>query len=102
MPPGVPTKVIAASCGLTAFVIAIVAGLSVSNPADTVLARALLCMLAVHILGLVIGAVGERTMIEAASRYRSLGSPASSRSPQSPSAPSAHAAGATPTPPDRI
>lgn len=75
MAPGVPSKVIAASCGLTAFVIAIIAGLSVSNPADTVLTRALICMVGANILGLVIGSIGERTMLEAAARTPSSSSP---------------------------
>lgn len=70
MPPGVPSKVIAATCGLTAFVVAILAGLSVGNPADVVLTRSLLCMAVVYIFGMIIGAVGERTMVEAATRYR--------------------------------
>lgn len=70
MAPGVASKVIAASCGLSAFSIALVAGIAVDNPAEVILGRALVCMVGVQLLGFVIGAVAERTVREAVEQYR--------------------------------
>lgn len=70
MSPGVPTKLIGACCGLCAFALAIVAGLSAGNPADTILLRAIVALVAGQIVGLVCGAVAERTVGDAMDRYR--------------------------------
>ncbi len=70
MAPGVASRVIAASCGLSGFAVALIAGLAADNPAEVILGRALVCMLAVQLLGIVIGAVCERTVREAVEKYR--------------------------------
>lgn len=70
MSPGVPTKVIGACAGLTAFAIALIAGLAAENPASDVLARALVAMIIVQMVGLVAGAIGERVMRDAIAGYR--------------------------------
>lgn len=70
MAPGVAGRVIAASCGLSAFAVALIAGLAVDNPAEVILGRALVCMIGVQVLGMVIGAVSERTVREAVEKYR--------------------------------
>jgi len=63
--PGIPTKVIASTMGLSAFVIATVAGLAVDNPADSILTRAILSMFLCHALGLVVGMLAERAVADA-------------------------------------
>lgn len=68
--PGVPTKVIGACAGLTAFAIALIAGLAADNPASDVLARALVAMMIGQMVGWVAGAIGERVMREAIAGYR--------------------------------
>lgn len=70
MAPGVATKVIAASCGLTAFAVAVVSGLLVGNEAQTVLIRALVALVVGQIVGMVVGAVGERTVAESIRGYQ--------------------------------
>ncbi|HVU63717.1 MAG TPA: hypothetical protein VHC70_07060 [Phycisphaerales bacterium] len=65
MAPGVATKVIAACFGLTAFAVAIVAGLFANNSAETTLIRALIAMVIAQAVGFVVGAIGERTINEA-------------------------------------
>ena len=69
MAPGVATKVIAASCGLTAFTVGILAGLFADNPAETILLRALVALVAGQVVGLIVGAIGERTVGEAIKAY---------------------------------
>ena len=56
--------------GLSAFSIAVLAGLSADNGADQILARALTSMLACTAVGWVVGLVGERAAIEAIEAYR--------------------------------
>jgi hypothetical protein len=63
--PGVATKVIAATFGLTAFAVGIVAGLLAGNPPETILMRALLALVGGQIFGLIVGSIGERTVAEA-------------------------------------
>lgn len=70
MAPGVATKVIAASCGLTAFAVAILSGLMVGNEAQTVLIRALVALVVGQVVGMVVGAIGERTVGEAMRAYQ--------------------------------
>ena len=72
MSPGVPTKIIAAICGLSGFAVALIAGIAADNPADTVLTRAIVAMLVLHILGWIIGSVGERTVVEALAQYKKV------------------------------
>jgi hypothetical protein len=68
--PGVVTKVIAATCALVAFVVAILAGLFANNPAETILLRALISLVAANLVGMIVGAIGERTIAEALAKYR--------------------------------
>jgi len=70
---GGPTKVIAASLGLSAFAVAVIAGLAADNPAGTILARALVCMAVCHALGWGIGAAAERAAQEAVRAYEASG-----------------------------
>lgn len=69
MTPGIPTKVIATSMGLSAFVIATIAGLAVDNPADSILSRAIISMLVCNAIGLVVGSLAERAVSEAVAEY---------------------------------
>jgi hypothetical protein len=67
--PGVPAKVVASTTGLAAFTVAIVAGLAVDNPADQILSRALICMFVCNVVGLAIGLLAERTVVDAVNSY---------------------------------
>lgn len=69
MTSGGPTKVIAASLGLSAFAVAVIAGLAADNPAGTILARALVSMAVCHAVGWGIGAAAERAAQEAVRAY---------------------------------
>ena len=81
MAPGVATKVIAASFGLTAFAVGIVAGLLAGNAAETILVRALIAMVLANAVGFLAGAIGERTINEALEA-----SEKQAKNPQSPTA----------------
>lgn len=70
MTQGVPTKVIAAACGLGAFAVAVIAGLSADNPADTILMRAIVALVVCNLLGFVVGMVMEHVFSDAIRRYR--------------------------------
>lgn len=61
---------IGACAGLTAFAIALIAGLAAENPASDVLVRALVAMMVVQMVGWIAGAIGERVMREAIAGYR--------------------------------
>lgn len=50
--------------GLAAFFIAVLSGLMVDNPADVILARALVAMIACCTLGSCLGAMAERAIDE--------------------------------------
>ncbi len=94
MTRGVPTRVIAGSMGLAAFAVAVIAGLAVDNTTDQILARALLSMFACWAIGLIVGSVAERTIVESLS---SLPKTAAADQPAAPSQPqegSAHGAAA--------
>ena len=65
MTRGTATKVIAACGGLGGFSLAIMAGLHADNPADLILARALVSLGVCYVLGTVVGAVAERAIDEA-------------------------------------
>ena len=90
MAPGVATKVTAASFGLTAFAVGIVAGMLADNPADTILIRALIAMLIANGVGFIIGAIGERTINEALEasekQAKNLQSPTAARTASTPGA----------------
>lgn len=55
-------RTIAACLGLTAFAIAVVAGLLANNPAGTVLGRAILALFIGQVVGVLIGHVGTRVV----------------------------------------
>ena len=65
-----PTRMVAGTVALAGFVVAVVAGLAVENPADVVLTRALLAMLACNLLGSAVGAVAYRTTALHVERYK--------------------------------
>jgi putative Mn2+ efflux pump MntP len=56
---GIPSKVIASVFALSAFAVAVVAGLAGGNAADRVLMVAIGSMFLCHVVGMVVGAVGE-------------------------------------------
>lgn len=58
----VAAKLIAAIIGLCAFAIAIVVGLMVDNPADVILVRAVVAMLACSIVGFIIGMISTHQL----------------------------------------
>ncbi len=64
-----PAKVIAGSLGLTAFAIAVVAGLAAGNEPTEILLRALSSMMACYVLGMVLGAIGQHTIEEHVHQY---------------------------------
>jgi membrane protein DedA with SNARE-associated domain len=68
--PGVATKVIAASCALTAFAVGVLSGLFAGNPAETILLRAIIALVVGNLLGFIIGTIGERTVAEAVTKYQ--------------------------------
>ena len=59
---GGPSRVVAGCFGLTAFVVAIVAGLAAHNPTLTILGRALIAMILCYPLGLVVGMLCQRVV----------------------------------------
>jgi hypothetical protein len=58
----IATKAFAACLGLGGFVVALVAGLSVDNPTDTILLRAVLALPICAALGYLLGHVGSSTV----------------------------------------
>lgn len=66
------TKVIAGVLGLAGFGVAVIAGLAAGNAPTDVLVRALAAMAICHVLGLVIGSIGERTVNEYVESYAAL------------------------------
>jgi len=67
--PGVAAKVIGACSGLTAFAVAMVAGLAADNTAEAVLSRALVAMIICNVLGWFAGLICERTVRTALDAY---------------------------------
>lgn len=70
MSRGTLTKVIGACCGLAAFAIAVVAGLSAENPGEVILFRALICMFFCQLVGLGIGTVVERVISDSIDAHK--------------------------------
>ncbi len=70
MSPGVPTKVIAANVGLTAFALALVAGLAADNPLESIVTRALVAMVVCHVVGYGVGTVMERALRDSLEAYK--------------------------------
>jgi hypothetical protein len=54
---------------LTAFSVAIIAGLFAGNPADTILLRSLVAMVGGQVLGLIVGMICERVVTDAVGAY---------------------------------
>jgi hypothetical protein len=67
---GIPTKMVAAVFALCAFTVAIVAGMATGNPSEAVLTNALICLVLCHVLGLFVGAVGERALAETVAAHK--------------------------------
>ena len=63
-------KVIASIFALAAFAVALIAGLAVQNSPLKVLGTAVLAMVLCHLIGLAVGAVGERVVNEHVSKVR--------------------------------
>jgi putative Mn2+ efflux pump MntP len=61
---------IAVCTGLTAFAVAMVAGLAADNPAESVLLRAIVAMLVCQLIGGAVGMVGERVVRDAIREYK--------------------------------
>jgi len=61
---GMPAKVFAGCMALSAFAIAIIAGLAADNPSDAILSRALIALVVCYPAGWLIGAVAERAIDE--------------------------------------
>ncbi len=74
MERGMPTKVAASCMGLSAFAIAIVAGLGAGNPAEEILTRAIVAMVLMYALGQALGAMGERAIDQRVAQHR-VGNP---------------------------
>jgi hypothetical protein len=71
------TRVVGVVVALSGFVIAIVAGLAVDNPADVILARALVCLALCLVVGLAAGSVCERVIADhVAAQKKIAGAPA--------------------------
>lgn len=64
------SKVIASSLALTAFVVAVTAGLFAGNPSTTILINALISTVLCQMLGLAIGAIFERVADDAVESYQ--------------------------------
>ncbi len=88
MSPGTITKVISASLGLSAFATAVVVGLWVDNPAETILVRALLSTFIAQGVGMALGAAGERAVQD---HLNAIGRPESARVASSAQSGAAHA-----------
>ena len=84
MSSGVPTRVIAAIGGLAAFAIALIAGLAAENPAEVILGRAVVAMFVCHAVAWIIGAVGERTILESLARSEQPGTAPLEEAPDQP------------------
>jgi len=67
-----PAKLVASSMALIAFAIAIMAGLSAGNPSAVVIWRALVSMIVVYFVGMLVGAIAERTLNEHLQEYRAM------------------------------
>lgn len=59
MSQGVPTKVVAASMGLSGFAVCMIAGLAVDNPLDVIVTRAIIAMSVCYVVGILIGLAAQ-------------------------------------------
>ena len=69
---GVPARVISGAFALGAFAIAIIAGLGAGNPTSVILINAIIAMAVCNVIGLLIGAVMERTVRDHVEHYRAM------------------------------
>ena len=59
-----PSSAIAGCFALSAFAVAVVAGLAAQNPASSILVRALIAMIVCYPVGLIIGLICQRLMFD--------------------------------------
>ena len=77
-----PSSAIAGCFALSAFAVAVVAGLAAQNPASSILVRALIAMIICYPVGLIIGLICQRLIfdhIEAHQKAASITMPNSSK-----------------------
>ena len=84
-----PSKVIAFIFALTAFAVAIVAGMFGGDPAESVLARALIVLVVCHLVGAALGSTVNHVLNEFLKKYET-----DHPVPEVPAAPVAEGAGA--------
>jgi hypothetical protein len=65
-----PAKLTAGCCALGAFAIAIVAGLGADAPVDTILTRAIVCMIVCWPVGALLGFVAGRAIEDGVEAFR--------------------------------
>lgn len=70
MTGGTLPKVVSACCGLSGFAVAVIAGLAADNAGDVILFRALASMVACQVVGLVVGMIIERVVVESIESYK--------------------------------
>lgn len=70
MTGGTVSKVVSACCGLSGFAVAVIAGLAADNAGDVILLRALISMVACQIVGLIVGMIIERVVVESVESYK--------------------------------
>lgn len=65
-----PNRLVAATFALAGFAVALVAGLGAGNAPTRVLTAAVVSLVGCHLVGLAVGAVGERVINEHLESYR--------------------------------
>jgi len=65
-----PAKAIAASVGMTAFVVACLSGMLADNPANVVLRHALASMFVLYVVGAVLGSIGMHVVTRHVEDYK--------------------------------
>lgn len=63
------SKLFGSVFGLSAFSVAVIAGISSGNGASQVLLNAIVCMMICYVVGTMLGMIAERTVAEHASGY---------------------------------
>ena len=67
---GIAATTVAGAFALTAFAVAVLAGLGSGNPATSVLVRALMAMLVCYPIGLALGTIAQRLVQDEVERHR--------------------------------
>ena len=62
-------KSVSAACGLTGFAVAILGGLAADNPTSVILTRALIAMTACYAMGVFIGFLASRAVLDATAMH---------------------------------